>query len=146
MLDADLGAVLEIRDVRQQLKALEKRLGTGAAAKPVLDAAKDLDKKMTAVEDELIQSKATAGEDMLNYPVKLNSKLGYLQNAVDSADAEPSAQEYELAAEYEKRLNEQIEKWKQIKEKDLAALNDLMRKDNVPPVGARRANLGRELI
>jgi photosystem II stability/assembly factor-like uncharacterized protein len=135
MLDADLGAVLEIRDVRQQLKALEKRLGTAAAAKPVLDAAKDLDKKMTAVEDELIQSKATAGEDMLNYPVKLNSKLGYLQNAVDSADAEPSAQEYELATEYEKRLNEQTEKWKEIKEKDLAALNDLMRKDNVPPVG-----------
>jgi len=135
MLDADLGAVLEIRDVRSQLKALEKRLGAEAAAKPVLDAAKDLDKKMTAVEDELIQSKATAGEDMLNYPVKLNSKLGYLQNAVDSADAAPTAQEYALAAEYERRLNEQTAKWKEIKDKDLAALNDLMRKNNITAVG-----------
>jgi photosystem II stability/assembly factor-like uncharacterized protein len=139
LLDEDHAAVLEIRDLREQLQALRKRLGSNPASKPVLDAAEELAKKMTAVEDELIQSKATASEDMLNYPVRLNSKLGYLQNAVDSADAAPTAQEYELAAEYERSLKEQSAKWKEIKEKDLAALIELMHKADIPPLGVPAA-------
>lgn len=135
MLEADLKTVVEIRDLRQQLQALKKRLANDPAAKPVLDAVAELDKKMTAVEDNLVESKATASEDLLNYRAELNSKLAYLQHAVDSADAAPTSQDYAVAAEYENRLSDQTAKWQRLKQDDLAALNDLMRKGNVPALG-----------
>ena len=105
-------AVLEIRDVRAQIKALGKRLEADEAAQPMRDAAADLDKKMTEVEEQLVQSKATASEDMLNYPVELDSRLAYLQNAVDSADVAPTQAEIELAAEMEKSVGDVVAQWK----------------------------------
>ncbi|MFY9530606.1 MAG: hypothetical protein WBC04_05355 [Candidatus Acidiferrales bacterium] len=134
LLDQDHAAVLGIRDLRAQLGALRKRLARNPAAKSVLGATADLEKSVTAIEEELIEPKASASEDMLNYPTKLNSKLGYLQNAVDSADAAPTQQDYELAKILEGQVNEQITKWNEIQEKDVAALNDLMRKANIPPI------------
>ena len=135
LLDQVNGAVLEIRDVRVQLKALSKRLEADEAAQPVRDAAADLDKKMTEVEGQLVQSKATASEDMLNYPVELDSRLGYLQNAVDSADFAPTQAEIALEAELEKSVGDVVAQWKDLKEKDLAALNELIAKENIPAIG-----------
>jgi photosystem II stability/assembly factor-like uncharacterized protein len=135
LLDQANAAVLEIRDVRAQIKALDKRLEADEAAQPIRDAAKDLDKKMTEVEEQLTQTKATASEDMLNYPVELDSRLAYLQNAVDSADTAPTKGELDLASLMEKSVDEVVAQWNDLKEKDLAALNDLIAKDNIPAIG-----------
>ena len=135
LLDQVNAAVLEMRDVRGQLKTLGKRLEGDEAAQPVRDASTEFDKKMTEIEGQLVQSKATASEDMLNYPVELDSRLGYLQNAVDSADAAPTQGEVALEAELEKSVGEVVGQWNDLKEKDLAALNDLIAKDNIPAIG-----------
>lgn len=141
LLNQDLTDVREIRDVRQQLQALRKRLGSNESAKPVLDAADALDKEIKAIEDELIQSKATASEDMLNYPDELNSKLGYLQNVVDSgSDAAPTSQDYEVAAEYQQSLDDLTTRWSELKAKDLVALNALMRQTKIAPIGVSAAD------
>jgi photosystem II stability/assembly factor-like uncharacterized protein len=135
LLDQVNAAVLEIRDVRGQLKSLGKRLDGDEGSQPVRDASAELDKKMTEIEGQLVQSKATASEDMLNYPVELDSRLGYLQNAVDSADAAPTQAEIALEAELEKSVGDVVAQWNDLKEKDLAALNDLIAKDNIPAIG-----------
>jgi photosystem II stability/assembly factor-like uncharacterized protein len=135
LLDQVNAAALEIRDVRGQLKTLGKRLEGDEAAQPVRDASAELDKKMTEIEGQLVQSKATASEDMLNYPVELDSRLGYLQNAVDSADAAPTQSEIALEAELEKSVGDVVAQWNDLKEKDLAALNDVIAKDNIPAIG-----------
>jgi photosystem II stability/assembly factor-like uncharacterized protein len=135
LLDQVNAAALEIRDVRGQLKTLGKRIEGDEAAQPVRDASAEFDKKMTEIEGQLVQSKATASEDMLNYPVELDSRLGYLQNAVDSADAAPTQAEIALEAELEKNVGDVVAQWNDLKEKDLAALNDLIAKDNIPAIG-----------
>ncbi len=124
--------ILQIRGLRTQLQALRRRLAQNAEAKEVVSAAEALDKKMTAVEEELIQVKSKASEDELNYPTKLNSKLGYVQNAVDSADAAPTQAEYEVFEMFSKQLDEQLAKWNAIVSGDLAALNEQARKQNIP--------------
>ena len=102
MLEKEHAAVIQIRSVRAQMVALKKRLEDDEAAQPIRDAATEIDKKMTPIEEELIEPKATASEDMLNYPAKLNSKLGHLQAGVDAADAPPTQQQLDLAAQLEK--------------------------------------------
>ncbi len=135
-------AILAIRDLRGQLQALEKRLGSGDSAKRVVTDAADLRKKISAIEEELIQVNSKASEDELNYPTKLNSKLGYLQNAVDSADAQPTAAELGVYSELDLQLESQLAKWREVLAKDVPALNDTMQKNNVPLIApsAAKAN------
>ncbi len=124
------------------MQALEKRLGSNEPAKPVVAAAADLRKKISAIEEEFIQVNSKASEDELNYPTKLNSKLGYLQNAVDSADAQPTEAELGVYAELDQQLETQLAKWRDVLAKDVPAFNDTMQKNNVPLIApsAAKAN------
>ena len=92
-------AILAIRDLRVQLNVVEKRWGTKDNAKAVIEQSVALRKKIGAIEDELIQVNSKASEDELNYPTKMNSWLGYLQGAVDSADAQPTEGELAVFAD-----------------------------------------------
>ena len=133
-VDADHKAELEIRDVRTQLEALKKRLKEGARAKDVTSAADDFEKKMAAIESEIVQPKLKSSEDALNYPIKLSSKLMALEETVESADTAPSAQCYEVFKMLDAQLQDQLAKWKQLQSKDLASLNGTMRKEKIEPV------------
>jgi photosystem II stability/assembly factor-like uncharacterized protein len=127
-------AILGIRDLRAQLQALEKRLGAAEQTKSVTGSGAELRKKIAAIEEELIQVNATAQEDEANYPTKLNSKLGYLTGVVDSADTAPTESEIAVFAELDKQVDAQLVRWREVLSKDLPALNDAMRKANVPSV------------
>ncbi len=126
--------VLAIRDLRTQLQVLEKRIGTGDEAKPLVTASTDLRKKISAIEEELVQVNSKSSEDQANYPTMLNSKLGHLQVLVDSADTAPTTAESAVFADLDQRLEGQLAKWREVLAKDLPALNDSMRKNNVPLV------------
>ena len=124
--------VNQIRDLRNQLKALRRRLPQTDSGKAIRATTEDLDKKMTPVEEDLIQVKMRASQDSLNFPSKLDAKLAVLAMAVDSAEAAPTAQSYELFTELEKRLEPLLNRWKEIFAKDVAALNELLQKENIP--------------
>jgi hypothetical protein len=127
-------AILAIRDLRGQLQALEKRLGEREETKSVAAASSNLRKKTSDIEQELIQVNAKATEDEANFPVKLNSKFGYLNRVVDSADAAPTAAEEAVFAELDRQLDAQLAKWRDVLSKDIPGLNDDMRKNNIPLV------------
>lgn len=124
-------AVNQIRDLRAQLKMLHKRLAANPHAKEILAAADALDKKMTAVEEELIQVKAKASEDTLNYPVKLDDKLISLGGMLDQADTAPTRQMDEEFSDLSSQLDVQLSRWHDLVSKDLADLNALMRKESI---------------
>jgi hypothetical protein len=132
-------AILGTRDLNSQLQALEKRLGSSKETKALAEHAAELRKKIKAIEEELIQVNATAQEDEANYPVKLNSKFGYLSGVTDSADTAPTRAEEQVFAELDKQLSAQLDKWHEAVSKDLAELNDSMRKQDIAVVGTWRA-------
>jgi photosystem II stability/assembly factor-like uncharacterized protein len=130
-------AVRQMRDIRLQMTALDKRLKEekDANAKTVADAGKDLDKKMTTVEEALIQTKSKSGQDVLNYPIRLNNLLVALGGVVSSADAAPTRQDYEMYDELSRQADEQLAKWKEIVKTDLAAYNKLAQDKAIPAIG-----------
>jgi phage shock protein A len=132
-------AILGIRDLNNQLQSLEKRLGSSKETKAVAENAAELRKKIKAIEEELIQVDATAQEDEANYPVKLNSKFGYLSGVTDSADTAPTRAEQQVFGELDKQLQTQLDKWHEVVTKDLPALNDSMRKQDIAVVGTWHA-------
>src|ERR1051326_197262 len=126
--------VNQIRDIRAQITGLNKRLENQPQAKAIADAGKQLDKKMTEVEEVLIQTKAKSGQDVLNYPIRLNNYLVALGGVVDSADSAPTQASYEVFDMLSKQLDEQLAKWKQILSTDVPAYNDVVRKQEVPAI------------
>jgi photosystem II stability/assembly factor-like uncharacterized protein len=139
-------AVNQIRSVRGQIDALKKRLGADASAKPELEAGDALKKRLDAVEEKIIQPKSKSGEDPLNYPIQVADQLMALQSTVESADAAPTSQSYVVFDELNTKLETQLAAWREIQSKDLVALNDLMKKNNVPAIApaAEKAKEGAE--
>ncbi|HET7870969.1 MAG TPA: hypothetical protein VFL42_00545 [Terriglobales bacterium] len=127
-------AINQVRDIRSQIEALNKRIQGQPQAKAVADAGKQLDKKMTEIEEVLIQTKAKSGQDVLNYPIRLNNYFVALGGVVESADSAPTQASYEVFDMLDRQLDEQLAKWKQVLAADVPAFNDLVRKQDVPAV------------
>jgi len=135
-------AILSSRDLRGQLLALEKRLVSAdvkspGANKGLIEQSAALRRKISELEHELVNPEATASEDELHYPTKLNSKLGSLNQAVDSADAAPTEGEIGVFAELDKKLDTELAKWREITDTDIPALNSALRNANVPLVALK---------
>jgi hypothetical protein len=127
-------AINQIRDIRGQMAALNKRLEGQPQAKPVAEAGRQLDKKMTEVEEVLVQTKARSGQDVLNYPIRLNNYLAALRSVVESAEGAPTQASYDVYDMLSKQLDEQLGKWKQILSTDVQAYNDAVQKQSVPAI------------
>jgi photosystem II stability/assembly factor-like uncharacterized protein len=131
----DHDAVNQMRSLHSQIADLKKRLGGDAKAKDLIAAADALDKKMTPVEEKLMQTKSKSGEDALNFPVMLDDKLMALGSTVQSADGAPTAQSYAVFDMLSSQLDTELAAWRDIREKDLAKLNETARKANIPVIG-----------
>jgi photosystem II stability/assembly factor-like uncharacterized protein len=125
-------AVNQIRGLRGELNTLKKWAGESEQAKQVVAAADALDKKMTPIEQQLIQVNMKSSEGNLRYPNMLNEEFDTLSHGVEYADAAPTAQTYAVYDMLTKRLNEQLARWHELVERDLPALNQLMRQSGVP--------------
>ncbi|HEY0049438.1 MAG TPA: hypothetical protein VGB68_09155 [Pyrinomonadaceae bacterium] len=135
-LTATHEAILEIRDVRKQLEDLSARLKE-PSQKDIRDKAADIIKKLTAVEEELIQTKIKSGQDALNYPIKLNNKLAALSSAVDSADYAPTNQSYDVYNDLTARIDSQLATLARIKTDDITAFNRMFAEKNLPVITTR---------
>jgi uncharacterized protein (DUF2164 family) len=133
-------AIIRIRDARRQVDDISARVKDQPEGKAIGDAAKALRGKMTAVEEELYQTKNQSSQDPLNYPIRLNNKLAALAGIVASADAAPTDQSYAVYEELTRKINAQLGKLEEIWKSDLPAFNKLVRDQNVPPVIVRKAS------
>ncbi len=117
--------VNQIQDVRSQLFGLKKRLPENAGAKTIASAADDLEKKLVAVRDDLINLDISANEDSLAYPPQLDAKLAYLAMDVGTADSAPTEAEQRQFAKLKRQSGELIARWEDLQRRDLAAFQKL---------------------
>jgi photosystem II stability/assembly factor-like uncharacterized protein len=121
--------VIRIRDAKRQLDPYASSENHAVAG-----AAKELAKKLTAVEQELYQTKNQSNQDPLNYPIKLNNKLAALGSVVAATDVAPTMQSTVVYEDLASQVNAQIAKLESLLKDDLAAFNKLVRDQNVPAV------------
>jgi photosystem II stability/assembly factor-like uncharacterized protein len=133
-------AVNQIQDVRSQVAGLKRRLPENASTKPIASSADDLEKKLVAMRDQLVNLTISANEDSLAYPPQIDAKLAFLAMNVSSADAAPTEAE-QLQFEKMKRLSEELaSRWQDLQRHDLADFRKLTAESNlstvvVPPAG-----------
>lgn len=125
-------AVNQVRTVRAEIKALQQRFENDAAMKPMLEQAAALDKKMTPVEEQLIQVNMKGSEANLAFPNMLNEQFDSFSSVVQAGDNAPSQQQYEAFKMLRERLDQQLAAWKQIMSTDVPAFNERMKNSNIP--------------
>ncbi|MCG8352769.1 MAG: hypothetical protein MI924_33820, partial [Chloroflexales bacterium] len=127
-------AINRLRSVRAQVQEWVSRTEGQADYGAVKEAAQPLIDKLSAIEEELIQTKATTPFDMIALTTKLNAKLAALTSVVASADAAPTQQAYDVFADLSGRIDCQLEALRAVMTSDLTAFNDLVRRMEVPAV------------
>jgi photosystem II stability/assembly factor-like uncharacterized protein len=127
-------AVLLVRGIRPQIKDRSGKLD--AKAGPTAKALDALEQTLSTVEAQVYQVKIQSFEDPLNFPIMLNNKIASLQAIVESADAPPTDQTYDMFKLLGARLDEQMNKLDTAVKKDLPAVNQLLERQKLAPIKA----------
>ena len=125
-------AVNEIRDLKSQIQTLHKRFGDDQRLKPALDAADQLDHKMSEVEQQLIQVNMKGSEGNLAFPNTLNERFDTFSHTIDAGDTEPTKPQLDVFQLLSSQLEDQLKKWAQIKNEDVPKVGDLIKQANLP--------------
>ncbi|TAG99470.1 MAG: glycosyl hydrolase, partial [Sphingobacteriales bacterium] len=126
-----------IKDLRSQMSDYTGRLGKDCP-KEVKDQADAINKKITAVEEALHQTKAKSGQDVLNYPIRLNDKLSNVYDNAFSGNGAPSKQVKEVYADISAKIDAEINKFKAVLNTDLPQLNQTIREKQLPVIGLKK--------
>jgi photosystem II stability/assembly factor-like uncharacterized protein len=127
-------AIKDIRALRLQINDFVSRQGKDIP-KEVKNSADSINKKLTSIEETLYQTKAKSGQDVLNYPIKLNDKLSGVFDAANSGNFAPSKQVREVYASLTNEIDKELAKLKVIREKDVPLFNELVRQKSLPVIG-----------
>jgi photosystem II stability/assembly factor-like uncharacterized protein len=127
-------AVNQLRSVRQQVDEWVRRAAQHAAADTVASAARSLQDKLTAIEDELIQVHYRGARDRLNLPAKLNAKLAELTSVVAAADYAPPQQTYAVVQEVSGRIGTQLQRLAEVMSNDVAEFANLIQSLQLPVI------------
>lgn len=139
-IDALHKAVNGIRETRARLETIKKWSIGNAVAKPVIEAATELNTKLQPIEARLVQVKMAASEDNLRYPNMLNEQYDTFAATLDSEDFGPTESQRKVYEYLHSELNGELTQWRHVTEVDLPALQMLMSSHGVPAItgiGAR---------
>jgi hypothetical protein len=127
--------VKTIRWVRHELEDRKAKLPAAQQASFGV-AATALDEALTQVEDSLYQTQNRANEDPLNYPIRLNNKIGALMGVVGSSDNRPTAQSYAVFNELSAQLDVELGRLKRTLDAGLPHVNSTLTAAGLPPIVA----------
>ena len=127
-------SVIDIRAAKKQLDPYTTSPNAKVAAK-----AKEIIASLSVVENNIYQTKLQADEDALNFPIKLNNKLGALLGTVQANDLEPTAQSYEVFDDLSAKLKVETDHLNRIVTTDVASFNKLIEDEKIPAVVIRKS-------
>jgi len=125
-------AVNEIREVRSQIDSLHKRFGEEERLKSALGAADDLNRKMSEVEQQLIQVNMKGSEANLAFPNMLNERFDSFSHVIESGDNAPTKPQLDVFQMLSGQLEEQLKKWAQIKSDDVPKVSASIKQLDLP--------------
>jgi hypothetical protein len=105
-----------------------------ANSSDVTQAGTALDGKLNAVQNELYQTKLQAGEDPLNFPIKLNDKISALHGVIESVDGVPTDQTFQVFDELNAQLQIQLKNLRDTVGTDVPSFNQLVQQHGLAPI------------
>ncbi|NUN46871.1 exo-alpha-sialidase [bacterium] len=127
-------AVNRIRDVQKQITDYLNRIKDSTSATAMKKSAKPIQDSLSAIENELIQTKIKSSQDVLNYPMRLNNKLAALAADVASADVRPTDAQYAVYEDIRAKADRWLAQLKPILEKEIPRFNSEASLQTLPAI------------
>lgn len=127
-------SITEMRAAKKQINQIISRLEADDHFKNLIEKAKSLNDSISDIEKTLYQTKNRSRQDPLNYPIKLTNKLAHLNSLEGMSDFAPTSQSEEFRKEITAKIDAELEKWNQIKTKDILELNKLVKENSVDAI------------
>jgi hypothetical protein len=89
------------------------------------------------VEDSVYQTKNRSGQDPLNYPIRLNNRIGALLGVVQSSDGRPTQQSYDVYKVLSSELNRDMTKLQKLMNTELPKLNAILKAAGLKEIEAK---------
>jgi hypothetical protein len=121
--------------IRRFKSAIADRVARVEAA-DVTASASDVTRKLSAVEENLYQVRNRSGQDPLNFPIKLNNRIGALGRSVMTGDARPTASSYTVFRELSAQLDVELRQLQHVISTDVEALNRVLAGRNIDRIRA----------
>ena len=125
--------VRDIRATRTQLNDFVARQAKDFP-KEIKARVDSINNQMTAIEEQLYQTKAKSFQDVLNYPIRLNDKIGNVFNTANSGNFPPSKQVKEVFADLSAQADKYINQYKQIRDVQIPAFNKIIHEKAIPVI------------
>jgi photosystem II stability/assembly factor-like uncharacterized protein len=127
-------AINELRSVRNQMNAYVGSTEDTAFASELRKISKPILDSLEKIEEALVQFHAVAGQDLLNFPIRLNNKLASIASAVSSDDSAPSKQSYTAYDDISSLIDVQLNKLKKIELEKIPEFNAKAKQKTIDPV------------
>jgi hypothetical protein len=127
-------AVLRVRDIKS---SIDDRV-EGSENLELQSLGATVKDRLAAVEGEIYQVRNESNQDPLNFPIKLNNKLASLLGIIESAEARPTAQAYQVFDMLSGQLDTELQQLTLIIQQDLARLNELLRSLGMDPIESQQ--------
>ncbi|MCP4727521.1 MAG: sialidase [bacterium] len=129
-----------IETMRRQLVDLKRILRNGGSHADVISAADELDTKIAAIEDKVLQKMSREGDSKsFRFPNMLYSQLSVLAGDVaQMADFAPNEQQKEVHALLKGRMTTYLAQYRELVRNEVSVFNDLLRQNNISGIIAIR--------
>ena len=106
-LDTTHKSINRIRMATEEMKSMVAEI---EGNEELTTRLKELSTAISEIEMELVQTKAEAIQDVLNFPIKLNNKLASLKSTVMTGYGRPTAQQYAVFEDLAGKVDVQLDK------------------------------------
>lgn len=118
-------AINQIRSIKKQINDFNSALTLKEQRDTMQKLGKIIIDSITAIEKELIQSKAKNVQDLLNYPMKLNNKMAALLDNIDAFKGAVPQQYQDVYSDLAVKANFQLSKFESLKTIQIKNFNKL---------------------
>jgi len=124
-------ALKNVTKVKAQIEQLNKSISDKEKYKELIDFADKISKSITIIENNLYQTKSKSNQDPLNFPIKLNNKLGHLNSLTSIGNFKPTDQAIAFKNEIMKDIDTELANLYQLFKNDVKELNKKVKESSI---------------
>ena len=123
-LSAANQGVIDIRAIKPQINDISKKINS--EHEEIIQLISNISIDLKHIEEILYQTQNESDQDPLNFPIRLNNKVGYLGSIMAVGDNKPTDQSLKFFKEISAEIDAELAKLEKIKTQDLEALNKII--------------------
>jgi photosystem II stability/assembly factor-like uncharacterized protein len=134
--DTVQNSIKKLRSIRNQISAF-KNAQKDTLPKNITTLMDSINIKLDKIENNLYQTKAKSGQDVLNYPIKINDKIASLYNQGNDGYCKPTKASKEVHELLKNQAFIELANLKSVLDGPVVQLNNLIKQSNLNIIGAK---------